>query len=116
MLPKGFPENFELKLANGKSTKFSFICTMCNELIYDKYANTQYQTKIEGSWEYEKTKEMSIFFEIDGPYKCMMIPTSKKEGENLKKKYAVFNFDGKICELKGFELKRRGELELIKVF
>ena len=36
--------------------------------------------------------------------------------ENLKKKYAVFNFDGKMCECKGFEMKRRGELELIKVF
>ncbi|KAJ1486875.1 hypothetical protein T484DRAFT_1788268, partial [Baffinella frigidus] len=27
-----------------------------------------------------------------------------------------FNFDGSLAELKGFELKRRGELQLIKVF
>lgn len=29
---------------------------------------------------------------------------------------AVFNFDGSLAELKGFEVKRRGELKLIKVF
>jgi len=79
MLPKGFPEVFDLKLKNGKTSKLSFICTMTNELIYEKYANPQYQT-LEGSMKYKKTKEMSIFFEIDGPYKCMVIPTSKKEG------------------------------------
>jgi hypothetical protein len=28
----------------------------------------------------------------------------------------VFNFDGSIAELKGFEVKRRGELSLIKIF
>ena len=28
----------------------------------------------------------------------------------------MFNFDGSLAELKGFELKRRGELKLIKVF
>jgi DNA polymerase epsilon subunit 1 len=30
--------------------------------------------------------------------------------------YAVFNFDGTLAELKGFEVKRRGELALIKIF
>lgn len=34
----------------------------------------------------------------------------------MKKRYAVFNEDGSLAELKGFELKRRGELKLIKVF
>ena len=89
---------------------------MSNHLIYDKYANNQYQTKIENSKEYTKTKEMSIFFELDGPYKCMVIPTSWEEGKNLKKKYAVYDMNGKMTELKGFELKRRGELEIVKIF
>lgn len=31
-------------------------------------------------------------------------------------RYAVFNFDGSLAELKGFEVKRRGELALIKHF
>lgn len=60
--------------------------------------------------------EMSVFFEIDGPYKAMFLPASTEEGKMLKKRYAVYNFAGKITELKGFELKRRGELKLIKIF
>lgn len=28
----------------------------------------------------------------------------------------MFNFDGSLAELKGFEVKRRGELALIKIF
>jgi len=60
--------------------------------------------------------EMSIFFEIDGPYKCMMIPASKEENKMLKKRYAVFNHAGKMTEVKGFELKRRGELQIVKIF
>ena len=46
----------------------------------------------------------------------MILPTSKEEGKGLKKRYAVFNEDGSLAELKGFELKRRGELQLIKNF
>ncbi len=46
----------------------------------------------------------------------MILPTSKEEDKNLKKRYAVFNHDGSLAELKGFEVKRRGELKLIKNF
>ena len=31
-------------------------------------------------------------------------------------RYAVFNFDGHLAELKGFEVKRRRELAIIKHF
>jgi DNA polymerase epsilon subunit 1 len=41
----------------------------------------------------------------------MVLPASPEEGKLLKKKYAVFNFDGSIAELKGFELKRRGRIQ-----
>ena len=47
---------------------------------------------------------------------AMIIPASKEENVLLKKRYAVFNKDGTLAELKGFEIKRRGELKLIKVF
>ncbi len=46
----------------------------------------------------------------------MILPASKDEGKTIKKRYAVFNLDGSLAELKGFEMKRRGELKLIKVF
>jgi len=39
LLPKGFPEVLKFNLKNGKQAGFSFPCTMCNILIYDKYAN-----------------------------------------------------------------------------
>ena len=59
---------------------------------------------------------MSIFFEIDGPYRCMVLPAAREEGKMLKKRYAVFDMSGRMSEIKGFELKRRGELKIIKVF
>ena len=65
---------------------------------------------------YDSRLEMTIFFEIDGPYKCMLIPASTEENKMLKKRYAVFNHAGKMTEVKGFELKRRGELNIIKIF
>lgn len=37
-------------------------------------------------------------------------------GKKLKKRYAVFRDDGTLAELKGFEIKRRGELKVIKNF
>ncbi|CAD6272246.1 unnamed protein product [Miscanthus lutarioriparius] len=60
------------------------------------------------------TSECSIEFEVDGPYKAMILPASIEEGILIKKRYAVFNEDGTLAE--GFEIKRRGELKLIKVF
>ena len=52
----------------------------------------------------------------DNALQAMILPASKEEGKLIKKRYAVFNEDGTLAELKGFELKRRGELKLIKVF
>ena len=59
---------------------------------------------------------MSIFFEIDGPYKAMVIPAAREKGKKLKKRYCVFNFKNQISEIKGFEIKRRGELGIVKEF
>ena len=47
----------------------------------------------------------------------MMLPAANKLGKGgetvkLKKRYAVFNDDRTLAELKGFELKRRGELKV----
>ena len=39
-----------------------------------------------------------------------------QKNKMLKKRYAVFTHSGKISECKGFELKRRGELQIIKIF
>ncbi|KAM6478987.1 DUF1744-domain-containing protein [Trichoderma sp. SZMC 28011] len=117
MLPATFPENFAFKLKNGKKMNISYPCVMLNHLVHDKFTNHQYQTLVDPkTFKYETHSDNSIFFEVDGPYKAMILPTSKEEDKNLKKRYAVFNDDGSLAELKGFEVKRRGELKLIKIF
>ncbi|KAI1438069.1 DNA polymerase epsilon [Xylaria sp. CBS 124048] len=117
MLPATFPENFAFKLKNGKKVTISYPCVMLNHLVHDKFTNHQYQTLVDKkTFKYETSSDNSIFFEVDGPYKAMVLPTSKEEDKNLKKRYAVFNDDGSLAELKGFEIKRRGELKLIKIF
>jgi DNA polymerase epsilon subunit 1 len=116
MLPGVFPENFKFKLDNGKSIAFSYPCTMLNHLVYAQFTNHQYHDLDPETGEYVVHSENSIFFELDGPYRAMILPSSKEEDKLLKKRYAVFNDDGSLAELKGFEVKRRGELQLIKIF
>lgn len=64
------------------------------------------------SLKYSVRSENSIFFEVDGPYLAMILPASKEEGKKLKKRYAVFNFDGSLAELK---VKRKADTALIAV-
>ncbi|KAI9829581.1 MAG: DNA polymerase epsilon catalytic subunit [Sarea resinae] len=117
MLPKTFPENFAFTLKGGKKLPISYPCVMLNHLVHAKFTNDQYQDLVDPkSFRYETRSDNTIFFEVDGPYKAMILPTSKEEDKNLKKRYAVFNHDGSLAELKGFEVKRRGELKLIKIF
>ncbi|ODV69915.1 DNA polymerase epsilon catalytic subunit A [Hyphopichia burtonii NRRL Y-1933] len=117
ILPKSFPENFNLKCKDGKKIFVEYPCSMLNYIVHEKFTNHQYQDLVDSeSLKYKTRSENSILFEVDGPYKAMILPTSKEEGKGLKKRYAVFNDDGSLAELKGFELKRRGELQLIKNF
>jgi DNA polymerase epsilon subunit 1 len=117
ILPISFPDVYTFKTSDGSKLKLEYPCVMLNADVHDKFTNHQYQTLVDPKRGiYETRSECSIFFEVDGPYRCMVIPASTEEGKLLKKRYAVFNFDGSLAELKGFELKRRGELELIKTF
>ena len=117
MLPATFPENIVFTLKNGKKLPISYPCTMLNHLVHAKFTNHQYQDLVDPkTFRYETHSDNTIFFEVDGPYRAMILPTSKEEDKNLKKRYAVFNDDGSLAELKGFEVKRRGELKLIKIF
>ncbi len=117
MLPGIFPENFDFELKNGKKFGISYPCTMLNHLVHAQFTNHQYHDLLDkDSGLYEVRSENSIFFELDGPYKAMILPSSKEEDKLLKKRYAVFNHDNSLAELKGFEVKRRGELQLIKIF
>ncbi|EPY23237.1 DNA polymerase epsilon catalytic subunit [Strigomonas culicis] len=116
-LPCTFPENFTLTTNNPKKPKISisYPCVVLNKMVHDRYTNHQYQD-LESPGVYKTHSENSIYFEVDGPYLAMLLPASREEGKSIKKRYAVFNKDGSLAELKGFELKRRGELMLIKDF
>ncbi|XP_031425753.1 DNA polymerase epsilon catalytic subunit A-like [Clupea harengus] len=119
VLPNSFPENFVLKSTNEKKPKvtISYPGAMLNIMVKEGFTNHQYQELVDpANLTYETRAENSIFFEVDGPYLAMILPASKEEGKKLKKRYAVFNEDGSLAELKGFEVKRRGELQLIKIF
>ncbi|KAM9259918.1 LOW QUALITY PROTEIN: DNA polymerase epsilon catalytic subunit A [Cariama cristata] len=126
VLPNSFPENFVIKSTNAKKPKvtISYPGAMLNILVKEGFPNDQYQELRPASITYVTRSENSIFFEVDGPYLAMILPASKEEGKKLKKgfahivsaRYAVFNEDGSLAELKGFEVKRRGELQLVKIF
>ena len=121
VLPQSFPENFVIKTTNPNPKKskvtISYPGSVLNIMVQDNNTNDQYHDLIDAdNLVYEERKENSIFFEVDGPYLSMILPASKEEGKKLKKRYAVFNFDGSLAELKGFEVKRRGELQIIKIF
>uniref|UniRef100_A0A4W3JDP1 DNA polymerase epsilon catalytic subunit n=1 Tax=Callorhinchus milii TaxID=7868 RepID=A0A4W3JDP1_CALMI len=119
VLPNSFPENFVVQSNNPKKPKVtvSYPGAMLNILVKERFTNEQYQELVDpATLTYIARSENSIFFEVDGPYLAMILPASKEEGKKLKKRYAVFNEDGSLAELKGFEVKRRGELQLIKIF
>eukprot|EP00127_Corallochytrium_limacisporum_P003547 Clim_evm30s150 gene=Clim_evmTU30s150 len=119
ILPGTFPQDVDITTTNPKKPKVrvSYPAALLNKLVFDGFTNHQYQTLVDRQrLKYEMSSENSIFFEVDGPYKAMILPASKVEDQLLKKRYAVFNLDGSLAELKGFELKRRGELKLIKIF
>ena len=115
-LPCTFPEEFQFKTASGKKCEVSYPCCILNCRTALNSVNPQYHVYDAAADAYRVEERMSIEFEVDGPYKAMILPASATEGKLIKKRYAVFNFDGSLAELKGFELKRRGELKLVKVF
>lgn len=125
IMPATFPQEFTIHTTHEKKKKFniSYPNAVLNTMVKDYFTNDQYhelvtpqQTDSVNKPEYKIREENSIFFEVDGPYLAMVLPAAKEEGRKLKKRYAVFNFDGSLAELKGFEVKRRGELQLIKIF
>ncbi|KMQ97138.1 dna polymerase epsilon catalytic subunit a [Lasius niger] len=119
ILPASFPDSIVVHTTYEKKPKFtiSYPNAVLNFMVKDQFTNEVYHELVDkDNLTYEIRNENSIFFEVDGPYLAMVLPAAKEEGKKLKKRYAVFNFDGSLAELKGFEVKRRGELQLIKIF
>ena len=62
-------------------------CEFCKCRACKRCHNAQYQT-LSADGNYVKQREMSIAFEVDGPYKAMILPASTEEGKLLKKRCA----------------------------
>ncbi|KAF6004769.1 hypothetical protein F1559_001322 [Cyanidiococcus yangmingshanensis] len=114
-IPVSFPNELVFRTHQGRELPMSFLCTVLNMKVAAQYTNHQYQDWSPVDNDYKQRSEFSILFEIDGPYRAMVLPASREEGKSIKKRYAVFHRDGSLAEIKGFEIKRRGELKLIKV-
>ena len=103
-------------MQNGKELKINYPCIVLNHMVAHNNRNSQYQEWDSNLGRYTTSSMMTIEFEVDGPYKAMILPAAQEEGKAIKKRYAVFTFNNELAELKGFEMKRRGELKLIKEF
>lgn len=104
ILPSSFPENVTVLTNHGNKKKLnvSYPNAVLNAMLKENFTNDQYfELTDPEKLTYAQRSENSIFFEVDGPYKAMVLPASKDEGKKLKKRYAVFNFDGSLAELKG---------------
>ena len=87
ILPKSFPDVYTFKLKDGSKIKLEYPCVMLNADVHANFTNHQYQTiKDPNKGTYETKSECSIFFEVDGPYRCMVLPSSTEEGKLLKKR------------------------------
>ena len=92
MLPSSFPENYEIKSTNQKKPRVtvSYPGAMLNVMVQDFFTNDQYQELVDPeNLVYDQRRENSIFFEVDGPYRAMILPASKEEGKRLKKRCGV---------------------------
>ena len=57
-------------LSKGKGAKLSYPCVMLNVIVAKHYTNDQYQELVDPvNKVYKTSSQMSIEFEVDGPYK-----------------------------------------------
>ena len=60
----------QFQTKQGKDLKVSYPCVMLNVMVADNNTNDQYQTLADpATRRYTTSSEMSIEFEVDGPYK-----------------------------------------------
>lgn len=94
ILPSSFPENYEFTTTVPRKSRVtvSYPGAMLNVMVQDFFTNDQYQELVDPeNIVYEQRKENSIFFEVDGPYRAMILPASKEEGKKLKKRWKLTN-------------------------
>lgn len=60
----------QLKMTKGKDLRISYPCVMLNVMVAEHNTNDQYQDLVDPlTRTYATSAQMSIEFEVDGPYK-----------------------------------------------
>ena len=78
---------FHTTHAKKSKVTVSYPGAMLNVMVQDYFTNDQYQELVDPeNLVYDQRNENSIFFEVDGPYRAMILPASKEEGKKLKKR------------------------------
>ena len=76
----------------------SYPGAMLNVMVKDHFTNDQYQELVDpDNVVYDQRSENSIFFEVDGPYRAMILPASKEEGKKLKKRFVHVHLCAYVC-------------------
>lgn len=62
---------------DGKPLKISYPCVMLNVMVAEHNTNDQYETLVDAQQRiYKTSSEMSIEFEVDGPYRVSLAAVS----------------------------------------
>ena len=80
-LPGSFPEEFKFIAKGGKVHKINYPGLMLNVMCADNNTNDQYHdlvTREDGSKAYQVSSQMSIEFEVDGPYLVCALRTNSR--------------------------------------
>ena len=66
----------QFQTVQGKDLKISYPCVMLNVMVAENNTNDQYATLVDpATRQYKTSSEMSIEFEVDGPYKVLIALT-----------------------------------------
>ncbi|XP_019487455.1 PREDICTED: DNA polymerase epsilon catalytic subunit A [Hipposideros armiger] len=126
VLPNSFPENFVIKTSSVKKPKvtISYPGAMLNIMVKDLHLRSL-GAAVASSFPAATLRESTTgSLELPGQSRVCDLATCYSSTVTSSftavlacvSRYAVFNEDGSLAELKGFEVKRRGELQLIKIF
>ncbi len=82
-----FARTFRRTIISTTHSKNSWRILLCSILKIQNQI-LRYQELVDNKTKkYKTSRECTIAFEVDGPYRAMVLPASKSEGENIKKRY-----------------------------
>ena len=87
------PTALQFTKRDGKPLKLSYPCVMLNVMVAEHNTNDQYETLVDAEQRiYKTSSEMSIEFEVDGPYrvsKLWQLSVGLETATRLRAKFAA---------------------------